>query len=79
MQTGRWNRLIRNGTNKVISVKIRILGYNTYVLTRTTYGGVQVSTGVWNKDKRVAVCSVCVKKGTLNINAKNTNSYALAA
>ena len=79
MRTERWNKLKKNGISKVIRVKIWIMGYNTYVLPEQLYGGVQVSTGVWNKDKRVAVCSVCVKKGTLNINAKNTNSYALAA
>ena len=39
-----------------------------------------VSTGVLKRDKRAAVCSVCVKKGTLNTNAKNNNrSFALAA
>lgn len=39
-----------------------------------------VSTGMLNRDKRVVVCSDYVKKGTLNINAKNTNNnFALAA
>lgn len=38
-----------------------------------------VSTGVWKPDKRAAVCPVCVKKDTLNINAKNNNKFALAA
>lgn len=43
------------------------------------YGGVKVSTGVWNQEKRAVVCQVYVKNGTLNINAKNNNNYALAA
>ncbi len=39
-----------------------------------------VSTGMPNYGKRIEVCSVFVKQGTLNINAKNTNNnYALAA
>jgi len=39
-----------------------------------------VSTGILNRDKRAAVCSVCVKKGTLKVNAKKTNNnFALAA
>ena len=42
-------------------------------------GGALVSTGVWKPDKRAAVCPVCVKRDTLNINAKRTNNFALAA
>jgi hypothetical protein len=38
-----------------------------------------VSTGMWKQDKRAAVCSVCVKKSTLNTNAKNNNKLAFAA
>lgn len=39
-----------------------------------------VSTGVVKPEKRAAVCPVCVKRGTLNINAKKTNNnFALAA
>ena len=47
----------------------------------TFHSGVKlVSTGVLKREKRAAVCSVCVKKGTLNTNAKNNNrSFALAA
>lgn len=43
------------------------------------HGDVMVSTGMWKQDKRAAVCSVCVKKGTLNTNAKNNNKLAFAA
>ncbi len=35
-----------------------------------------VSTGVWKPEKRAAVCPVCVKKDTLNINAKKNNNFA---
>lgn len=38
-----------------------------------------VSTGMRNYGKRTEVCSVFVKQGTLNTNAKNNNNYALAA
>ena len=38
-----------------------------------------VSTGVWKPEKRAAVCPVCVKRDTLNINAKKNNNFALAA
>ena len=67
MQKDEWNR--RENTRQT-----GFLVYNQY-----KYGDVKVSTGVWKPDKRAAVCSVCVKKGTLNINAKNNNSFALAA
>ncbi len=44
------------------------------------FGDVQVSTGMRKQNKRAAVCSVCVKKGTLKINAKNNNNnFAYAA
>ena len=46
---------------------------------KSEYGDVLVSTGVWKPDKRAAVCPVCVKRDTLNINAKRTNNFALAA
>ena len=48
-------------------------------VTQANCGGVKVSTGVWNQEKRAVVCQVYVKNGTLNINAKNNNNYALAA
>jgi len=48
-------------------------------VTQADCGGVKVSTGVWNQEKRAVVCQVYVKNGTLNINAKNNNNYALAA
>lgn len=38
-----------------------------------------VSTGVRNQDKRVVVCQVYVKNGTLKLNAKNRTNFALAA
>ena len=41
--------------------------------------GALVSTGVWKPEKRAAVCPVCVKRDTLNINAKKNNNFALAA
>ena len=42
------------------------------------HGDVKVSTGVWKPDKRAEVASLR-KKGTLKINAKTNNNYALAA
>ena len=61
--------------------------YGTYVTMKSGLPGSKlnmgmsmVSTGTVNQDKRVVVCSVYVKKGTLNINAKKTNNnFALAA
>ncbi len=43
---------------------------------RTLYGGALVSTGVWKPEERAAVCPVCVKRDTLNINAKKNNNFA---
>lgn len=43
-----------------------------------TCGGVKVSTGVWNKDKR-AVAVIHVKSTRLQRNAKTNNNFALAA
>ncbi len=52
---------------------------NICVVSVVKFGDVKVSTGAQQPDKRVAVCQVCVKNGTLNINAKNNNTYAFAA
>jgi hypothetical protein len=53
--------------------------YNDSANHLRKYGDVMVSTGMWKQDKRAAVCPVCVKKGTLNTNAKNNNKLAFAA
>ena len=71
-------------SNMILMLEFRFCGI---IITGTsvppdlphTYGGEMVSTGVRNQDKRAAVCQVCVKNGTLNINAKNNNNFALAA
>ena len=52
---------------------------NICVVSVVKFGDVKVSTGAQQPDKRVAVCQVCVKNGTLHINAKNNNTYAFAA
>ena len=60
-------------------MKIIVKFANICVVSVVKSGDVKVSTGAQQPDKRVAVCQVCVKNGTLKINAKNNKTYALAA